>query len=339
MRMSELGELLTYTLRANRNVLIEGNPGGGKTMLAHEAAEDIGAHVIYRHAPSIQPEDLGVPDMSQPTLIFKVNDDIPVYGSRWDPAVNPDAPDRIVFILDEVTQCDHGTQKTLGNMIQQKECYGKKLLPWVTFIGTGNLTENRAGAGKLLTHFSDRWIRIRADFFIDDWLDWTLAKGVNPVVRAFGKFASKHICDFKPDRDVNPTPRGWVEKVAPMLDVGTPIHLLNESLKGSIGDEAASAFVTFIKMASHLNIDALMADPDNHPLPTDSSTLLVIATTLAMKSTVKNFDTVMRVANRMPGEFGVVLVLEASKVEPRVMSTAAYAEWAVGPGAAVLGIR
>jgi hypothetical protein len=58
-----------------------------------------------------------------------------------------------------------------------------------------------------------------------------------------------------------------------------------------------------------------------------------------MKSMVKNFDTIMTIAGRMPAEFSVLLVLEASKVEPRVMGTPAYQTWAAGPGAKVLGIR
>jgi hypothetical protein len=338
MRISEIEQLLPTLINANIPVYLRGAPGVGKTEMAMASATDIGAELIYFHAPTMNPEDLGVPDMSAAELTFKVNSSMPVYGSRWDRAVNPDAPDRIVVLIDELPQADHGVQKTLANVIQAYELYGHKILPHVSFVATGNRAEDRAGAGKLLGHFANRWCFLDVDFFIDDFLDWSLKHQVHPVLRAFAKFDSKQINEYKPDREINPTPRAWVQRVAPLLDAGLQVHLLYEAVKGSVGEGPATVFQSFVKMASHLNIDALMADPKSYPMPTESSILYVLSTTLAMKSTTKNFSTIMDISKRLPPEFSVLLVLEASKVEPRIMSTTAYQEWATGPGAKVLGI-
>lgn len=351
MRHSDLSLLLPTMIKAGIIPHLEGAPGTGKTEKVYEVAQTLDADVIFIHAATRNPEDLAVPNMAPAAGVFsewhdpntmlsyRVNGaEIPVEGSQWDDPARD--PERLILVMvDELAQADTPFQKTLGNVFLAREFYGRKVLPCVRFMSTGNRVEDRAGARKLLTHLADRVVILEVDFNIDDFHDWLLNNQIHPILRAFAKFAPKEIYSFEPDRKVNATPRGWVQKVAPLLDAGLPIHLLFEACKGAVGEGPATIFQTFVKMASHLNFDAMLADPDKYPLPTESSTLYIIASTLAMRANVKNFDAIMRIAGRIPDEFGVLVVLEASKIEPRVMSTPAYAAWAQGPGAKVLGIK
>ena len=317
-------EVMIRTLKElwakRRTVCIEGAPGGGKTSIVQQVADDLGITYLHRHMPTMLVEDFGIPDMGTGADAFKYK--LP----DWFPT-DPDFEGIVCF--DDRNQCGSDIQKVMANMCQQRELHGSAIPKGVMFISTGNRQSDRAGATKVLSHLRDRETVLELDTLIDDWTKWALDNGVAPQVVSFLRFRPNLLHDFDAQRENNPTPRSWVEGVSDIIGIVSP-EAEYECFKGAVGEGAAAEFVGFMKIARSLpNIDNLLMNPEKGDVPEDPATLYAISGAIADKSTNANFDRVITYANRMPPEFGVLTVSYATRKDETLASTQAFTKWAV----------
>lgn len=333
MRPSTLEKTLKTFVDLRRPCLIEGPPGGGKTQTIQAVAREIYADprsFILFHAPTMQPEDWAMPtaNADKTKINFLVNSRFPVVGS--------DHPDEGIILIDEAPQAENSIQKSIANLIQEREVYGQKLKPgWVIFM-TGNRAADRAGANRILSHLRNRVTTIEFEGHLDDWCNWALDHGVRTEIIAFLRFKPNNMHDFDPNRDINPTPRAWAEGVSPIIDK-VPMEAEFECIKGAVGEGAAAEFSAFLKIFRALpNPDVVLMNPDKHEVPTEASVRYALAGALAQRASVDNFDAVMKFMGRMPAEFCVLTVLDSIRRLPDIQSTKAFITWAAGPGAKIL---
>jgi hypothetical protein len=64
-------------------------------------------------------------------------------------------------------------------------------------------------------------------------------------------------------------------------------------------------------------------------VPQDAGAQYAVASALAHRATDTNFDRVCTYLKRMPTEFSVLCVRDASLREPAVQHTPAYTQWAI----------
>ena len=333
MRPTELIALIQSRFKAGikRPVHIEGSPGLGKTEIARQIATalDVGFKVI--HAPLLQPEDYGFPVISadKTDVSFIVSKDkFPMNGT--------DCAEHGILLIDEIAQADASAQKILRNLILEREIHGQKLKPGWVIITTGNRATDRAGAVKLLSHLSNALTRITLEVHIDDWTNWAFANGVRPEVIAFARFRPTLLNDFDPQRDINATPRAWVQGVSAQLG-NIPASTEFESFKGDVGEGPAAEFTAFLKMARDLpSPDAILLNPEGSEVPNEAATRYAICGAMAARTSPDNFGIVMKYISKLPAEFGVLFIRDAMAKDKAIAQSPDFIKWASGPGAKIL---
>lgn len=320
---------LKATLRAlytqQRTVCIEGAPGGGKTTIVHEVAQDLGVHYIEKHMPTMLVEDFGIlyPNGDTETLHYKLPEWFPAKGSAYDDGRGG------ILCFDDRNQAGADLQKVLANICQARTLHGVELADGWQVISTGNRQADRAGANRVLSHLRNRETVIELDTHLDDWTTWALENDVKPEIVSFIRFRPNLLHDFDPQRDQNATPRSWVDGVSSVLGV-VPPEAEFECFKGAVGEGPAAEFVGFLRIFRRLpNPDAILMNPTSGEVPTDPATLYALSGSLAERATEANFDRLCTYAERMPPEFSVLTISYAVRKKPELSGTQAFTKWAV----------
>lgn len=333
MKPSEFKELIKARHKAGikRPLLVESSPGLGKTQLAAQAAKELNVAFKVIHAPLLQPEDYGLPVISKD----KTNVDFVVSFDKF-PLEGSDCADTGIFLIDELSQADNSAQKILANLIQEREIHGKKLKKGWSIVATGNRQSDRAGANRILGHLGNRLTRTELDASLDDWTQWALQNDVQPEVIAFIRFRPDLLTNYQPSQEINATPRAWVEGVSASLGVIAK-ELEFPVFKGDVGEGPASEFLAFIKIYRDLpSPDAILLDPKKAKVPNDPATLYALCGALAHKATTGNFGRALTYIRRLPAEFSVLFVRDATAKTPDLFNTKDYIDWASKEGAALL---
>lgn len=333
MRPSLLIDTLASRFASNRNraAILMGPPGCGKTEVTGQLADRLGVGYRVLHAPLMQPEDYGMPVVSADRSDIKF-----VVSSEKFPLVGSDCPDEGILVIDELPQADNSGQKILANLIQAREIHGHKIKPGWMIVCTGNRASDRAGANRVLGHLKDRLTEYEYEVSLDDWCAFALERDVPVEVVSFIRFRPNLLSDYDPQREKNPTPRGWVQGVGPTLGAVAP-EAEFETIKGDVGEGAAAEFVGFLRIFRKLpNPDVVLMNPGTHDLPTDPATCYALAGAIAARATPDNFERIVTVAQRMAPEYMVLTVRDSIRRNPDVQNTKAFITWASGAGSKVL---
>lgn len=317
--------LLKHTLKSmyprQRNVAIEGPPGGGKTTIVQELAEELEVPIVVKHLPTMLVEDFGIlfPDDTN-KLNYRLPDWFPVKG---------EAPEEGILLFDDRNQANSDLQKVLANICQERNLHGYDMPDGWMVISTGNRQSDRAGANRVLSHLRNRETVLELETHMDDWSAWAMDHDVKPEVVSFIRFRPGWLHNFDPQKDQNATPRSWVEGVSDML--GTiPKEAEYEAFKGAVGEGAAAEFVAFVKIYRNLpDPDLILMDPDNVDTPSDPAVLYALSGALATRASSSNFERVIQYVNRLPPEFGVLTVSMAVKRDSDLSDTNAFTKWVI----------
>ena len=97
-----------------------------------------------------------------------------------------------------------------------------------------------------------------------------------------------------------------------------------------MGTGAATEFTAFLRMFRELpNLDAIMLNPLQEPVPENAAAQYAVASALARCASDTNFDRICLYLNRLPTEFRVLCVRDATLRAPAIRFTADYTKWAV----------
>jgi len=104
----------------------------------------------------------------------------------------------------------------------------------------------------------------------------------------------------------------------------------HEVIAGAVGTGAATEFPAFLRMFRELpNIDAILLNPTQEPVPENAAAQYAVASGLARCASGTNFDRICLYLNRLPTEFRVLCVRDATLRAPGIRCTAGYTKWAV----------
>ena len=327
MRAQLLKETLKELMQLRRTVAIEGPPGGGKTTIVHEAAEEIGFELVELHMPTMLVEDFGIP-------CFDSNDKSGSFSYKvpaWYPAADRDwAKDtKGVLLFDDRNQANADLQKVLANICQARTLHGVPLAEGWTVVSTGNRQSDRAGANRILSHLRNRETVLEFETQLDDSTAWMIDHGVAPEVIAFLRFRPGLLHDFDPQHDVNPSPRSWVEGVSALIGK-VPADAEFEVFKGAVGEGAAAEFVGFMRIWRKLpNPDAILMNPTAADVPSDPATLYALSGALSARASTGNIERLVTYLDRVPPEFSVLTMSTAIRRDSDLCNTKAFVDWSV----------
>ena len=97
-----------------------------------------------------------------------------------------------LIVLEELAQSSHHHQTWAAGFVLERETPTFKLDPQVRILATGNRAEDRSGAKPLLAHLNDRLFHIDIETSLDDWCEWAMDNGVNPLGIAFLRYAQSY---------------------------------------------------------------------------------------------------------------------------------------------------
>ena len=326
MRAEKLADAIQSLFPIRRTLCIEGIPGGGKTSIVQQVAEQLGVGYIELHMPTMLVEDFGImyPN-GDDQLHYKLPD--------WFPSADrTDIPDTGILCFDDRNQASSDLQKVLANICQARTLHGSKMKDGWQVISTGNRVSDRAGANRILSHLSNRETEIELETQLDDWTRWAMNpdNNVNQELVSFLRFRPNLLHDFDPQRESNPSPRSWVEGVSNVMGV-VPKDLEFECFKGAVGEGASAEFVGFLKIYRELpDPDKVLSNPDTTDVPSDPSTKYALSGALSERVDTKTFANMLKYFDRFDGaEFGVLAVSYALRKTPELSSTEAFTKWAV----------
>ncbi len=130
-----------------------------------------------------------------------------------------------------------------------------------------------------------------------------------------------------PDEDAHafPSPRSWefVSRILDSLGSHSNPSIEHEVIAGAVGTGAATEFTAFLRMFRDLpNIDAILLHPLQESVPENAVAQYAVASALARCASDTNFDRICLYLNRLPTEFRVLCVRDATLREPAIRCTA-----------------
>jgi ATPase family protein associated with various cellular activities (AAA) len=317
MKASFISTALRTLVAARQPVFIWGGPGIGKSAIVRQLAEDLAVPLQDVRALLLDPVDLrGLPYLGQDGR------------SKWaTPEFLPQDGSGILF-LDELNAAPVMVQASCYQLVLDRKL-GEYTLPegWA-IIAAGNRDSDRAVTTRMPTPLRNRFVHLEFDVDIQDWSEWAIEAGVRPEVIAFLRFRQELLNAFDRDANAFPSPRSW-EFVSRILDATPDQSVEHELFAGAVGAGAATEFSAFLKTFRELpNIDAILLNPLKEPVPENAAAQYAVASALAHCATDTNFDRICTYLGRMPTEFSVLCVRDASLRQPAVQHTPAFIKWA-----------
>ncbi len=316
MRPTDVKATIKALYPARRTLCIEGPPGGGKTTIVRQCAEEMGVEYQELHMPTMLVEDFGIPIPQDGVLQYTI--------PWWFPQ-DPDSCGILCF--DDRNQASADLQKVLANICQARELHGHKLPDGWMVVSTGNRQQDRAGANRVLGHLRNRETSIEMETSFDDWMAWAFKNDVPGELIAFLKFRSDLFHKYDPNQDANPTPRSWTEGVGAIISA-VPKHLETECFGGAVGKGPATEFKAFLDIYRDLpDPDHCIAHPETAELPAKINVKYALSAAIAVRATAKNAENVFKLVKRFDAEFMVLtlnLIVNGANAK-EVTATKAFA--------------
>jgi hypothetical protein len=318
MKASAVANALRTLIAAHQPAFIWGGPGIGKSSIVAQLAASLNLALRDIRALLLDPVDLrGLPFVSQDGR------------SKWAvPEFLPADGGGILF-LDELNAAPGMVQAAFYQLVLDRKL-GEYTLPggWI-IIAAGNRDSDRAHTTRMPTPLRNRFVHLDFEVDTQEWSEWAIGAGIRPEVIAFIRFRPQLLSAFDRDANAFPSPRSW-EFVSRMLDSGPDASVEHEMFAGAVGTGAATEFSGFLKMFRELpNIDAILLNPGGEPVPESPAAQYAVASALAHRASDTNFDRISLYLDRLPTEFRVLSVRDATLRDQKIKYTAGYTKWAI----------
>ena len=340
----ELPQLIRDASLAKRPLMIHGSPGLGKSAQAYQAAEDLrdvfGLERVVElgdttnaltdfgyfdiRLTSFGPEEYGLPSLDVERGVQVRN---PV---DWFPSTDrTDLPDRGILIFEEAVSVGPAMQATMYQITHERRLGNKRMKPGWQVVLTGNLLTDGGQVFKMLTPLANRLIHVYVVSSVDGWTKHAIDHNFEPVLIAFIRFRPELLNTFathvekKAKDHAFATERSW-ECVQDLIRVNPNIH--PAMLSGSVGNGPATEFNAFREIWQSMpNIDGILMDPANAPVPTDTAVRYAVCTALASRATGQNFDLICQYIERMPTTYTIMTIKDcAQRKKGEITSTRAF---------------
>jgi hypothetical protein len=223
----------------------------------------------------------------------------------------------------------------------QASCYqlvldrklGEYTLPdgW-SIVAAGNRDSDRAVTTRMPTPLRNRFVHLDFEVDLQEWCEWAIRAGIRAEVIAFLRFRPALLSSFDREATAFPSPRSWefVSRILDALDSASNHAIEHELMAGAVGSGAATEFTGFLRIFRELpDTDAILMSPHRAPVPDEPSAQFAVASALARCASDTNFDQVCAYLDRLPTEFRVLCVRDATLRDSSLRSTAAYVKFAV----------
>jgi len=326
MKPQKLMQTITFAIKNNLPMMITGAPGVGKSDIVSQACMASEAELIISHPVVSDPTDykgLPFPDPNGKEAHF-----LP-FG-ELNKLINASKP--TVFFLDDLGQAPASVQASCMQLILARRVNGFKISDQVTFIAATNRRGDKAGVQGILEPVKSRFaaiLELTPD--VDDWVDWAIKNDMPTTLISFIRYRPELLHKFTPTASIenSPSPR-TIANVGKLMNLLGNANVVLEVYAGAAGKGFATELIAFIEIAKDLpDIQYILSSPSSFAIPANPAQQYALCGVIShyMKSeTVKPLSIVIE---RLPKEFQVMAVLDASKRCPSYLKSNEYASWIV----------
>lgn len=315
MKPSDLTKALEHLVKLKQSTVLWGECGIGKSQIISQLAERLNVQLKDVRAVLLDAVDLrGLPMLQDGKAKWAIPDFLPTEGEG-------------ILFLDELNRAPILVQNACFQLVLDRKL-GDYNLPddWAIIAACNN---TGGGITKMPDALRNRFVHLQAETDVNDWCNWAVRAGIEPITIAFIRFRPDLLHKFDGAVNAFPSPRSWefVSKIT-ASDIGG--HIEHELFAGAVGSGAAVEYSAFIRLFRELpNIDSILLNPAKAPIPSQPATLFAVASALARYATANNFGRVIQYLNRLPDEYAVMSVKDAILRDSTLTSTPEFTKWAV----------
>lgn len=321
MGPKQLTAALTTLLGNGEPVLIKGAPGVGKSDIVAQVADNLGYELLVSHPVVSDPTDYkGLPANVDGYAEFLPFGDLRAMLEADEPT--------IVF-LDDLGQAPAVVQAACMQLLLARRVNGHCISDQVVFVAATNRRQDRAGVTGILEPVKSRFTTIvELEPNEEDWCAWALQNDMPTELIGFVHFRPALLNTLEMTSDIinHPCPR-TLSAAGRLIKLGlTGIELLG----GAVGVGCATEIREFLNTYQQLpNIMKLIANPDKAPIPEEPSAMYATIAALVEKLNKKNGPAIVRYANRLSGEYSMLLMKDGLRKHAELQHTKEFNEWAI----------
>ncbi len=309
MKIASFVDFLAETaLPKHRIVLAVGKPGTGKTFAFMQACKRLNWDLIVLSMPVEDPSTIrGYPMRENGKATHCLFDGIYKAMTATKPTL---------LLGDDLGMATEATLKAWIRFVQFGQIDNRTLPDCVLLASATNDVGHGAGVVGLIEPLKQRYhsiITVETD--LDDVVGYGLSRGWPSWELAYLRNTPDALHDWKPSKSMHvdgACPRGW-EYAAEWFNLGVYDP---EVIAGCVGKGRAAQALAFYKLQAELpDIDQILMDPDQAPVPTNPSAQWLVAMALASRMTAGNFGTAMKYLAKLPAMFRAFSVRDAFRSE------------------------
>lgn len=333
---SQLIRHAMYCAKVGKPLLVRGRPGVGKTAIMEQLANQLKKMLIVERLNGRDPTDMGLPyiysdersghkrhDWTSPQWFQAATDPVPEeYPGGW------------MMGFDEVAQAMPAMQNRIGEMLHEGRLNNVPMHPKVWVILLANFAQDKAATFPIPRQIENRCSSVILAPSVQDFIDWGSINRIRPEVLAFAKLFPDCLDAFDADAHVNPTARS-LAAISPMLDQKPAYEDELPLYSSIIGKGYGAQFTGFLRVYRDLpKLEDIVARPTKEPIPDEDQTdvMCALAAMLGRAMTKVNADPVVKYLLRLPSEFCVFALRDATHRDPELKKTPSLKNWAIEHG-------
>jgi hypothetical protein len=324
MKANDISRSLDKLIESQIPVFVWGSPGIGKSSIIKQIAIDKGLEFVDLRLSLLDPTDLkGIP-------FFDQENNEAVWASPNFLPKNPDS--KGILFLDEINTAPPSVQASAYQLVLDRKVGDYELPKGWSIVAAGNHESDRGVVYRMPPPLANRFVHLNMEVSFEDWKSWAYENGIDSSIIAFLNYDNEKLFNFDPSKNQKsfPTPRSW-EYVDKVLESGVEPTLLMDIISGAVGEESATAFMSFRKVMHRLpNIDKLLSGEDIE-VEHDSQILFAliagVITNIKQDSTKEKVDYALKFSLTLPKEFSVMLVKDMQQNKINVEASSVWEDW------------
>ncbi|HHH19167.1 MAG TPA: MoxR family ATPase [Campylobacterales bacterium] len=326
MKANALKQSLEKLIISQIPVFVWGSPGIGKSSIVKQIANEQNLAFVDLRLSLLDPTDLkGIP-------FFDKEKHEAVWAS---PNFLPSVPDsKGILFLDEINTAPPSVQASAYQLVLDRKVGDYELPDGWSIVAAGNNESDRGVVYRMPPPLANRFVHLDMEVSFEDWKVWAYGAGIESSIIAFLQYDTTKLFDFDPTKNQKsfPTPRSW-EYIDKILNSGMEQELLLEIMSGTIGNESATAFMSFRKVMHRLpNIEKLLASEEVE-VEHDSQVLFALIAGIITHIRSVGFpahekiDNALKFSLTLPKEFSVMLVKDMQQNGINVEGSSVWEDW------------
>lgn len=320
----QASQAIRACLDADIPLMLWGAPGIGKSAIVQQYVESVGGHLIDIRLSQYDAVDLrGVPVVNHADMLtqWMPPETLPFVGNAAFAGLS-DKP--IVLFFDEINGAAPSVLSAAYQLILDRKCGEHTLMPNVRVLAAGNREGDRGVTTRMPSPLANRFCHVEVVPHLDSWCEWALGAGISPITLSFLRNARPDLLNtFDPAKadKAFATQRTW-EYADTFIRKDLPAAVEFALVSGCVGSGAAAEFTAYRNVWGKMpNLDLVLQDPLNAPLPEDLAVCYATAAGLAARTTKDNFAVVLDYVARMKPQFAVLCVKDAVKRSSQLLMT------------------